>query len=232
VAKHGNRAASSQCGSADLLEGLGVAIDVGPEAVSRCIDDAGIGFCFGQRYHPAMKHGGPVRRELGIPTVMNVLGPLSNPAGAQAQVIGVYDRSMAPRLVEALRRLGKERAMLVWGHDGLDELTTTTTSSVWELEGDAVREYEVDPSALGLRRAGAAEVRGGDVGCNVDLARRVLAGEKGAMRDIVVLNAAAALRVARLADDLAAGLELAADVLDGGRAAAALDALVASSNAA
>ena len=232
VAKHGNRAASSQCGSADLLEGLGVAIDVGPEAVSRCIDDAGIGFCFAQRYHPAMKHVGPVRRELGIPTVMNVLGPLSNPAGAQAQVIGVYDRSMAPRLVEALRRLGKERAMLVWGHDGLDELTTTTTSSVWALEGGAVREYEIDASSLGLRRVSAGDVKGGDVGCNVDVARRVLDGETGAMSDIVMLNAAAALHVAALADDLAAGLEVAADVIDSGRAAAALDALVASSNAA
>lgn len=229
VAKHGNRAASSRCGSADLLEGLGVKIDIGPEGVARCIEQAGIGFCFAQRFHPAMKHVSPVRRELGIPTVMNVLGPLSNPARVQAQVIGVYDGGMAERMTGVLRALGTTRAMIVHGHDGLDEISTATASAVVELRDDAVRTWEIDPRALGIPEPPAGALSGGDVERNVAIATEVLSGARGAARDIVTLNAAAALVVAALAGDLASGMERAAESIDSGRARGALEAMVEAS---
>jgi anthranilate phosphoribosyltransferase len=232
VCKHGNRAASSSAGSADVLEALGVRIDCGPEGVARCVSEAGIGFCFAPRYHAAMRHAGPTRGELGIPTAFNILGPLANPAGASRLMIGVADASMAERMAGVLAARGADRALIVHGDDGLDELTISTTSHVVELRDGQVRTYEVDPTALGIERVPAAAVVGGDPATNAALARRVLAGEHGPHRDIVTLNAAAAIVTAGLADDLPSGLAAARATIDDGRAAAALDRLVAVSNAA
>ena len=226
VAKHGNRSATSACGSADLLEQLGVAVDLGPAGVARCIDEVGIGFCFAPRYHSALRHAGPVRRELGVPTTFNFLGPLANPAGARRQTIGVGDAAMAERMVATLVELGTERALVFFGHDGLDELTTTTTSAVWEVIGGDVRFFNLDPTELGIPLAAPEDLVGGDPAANARFARAILDGEAGAGRDIVVLNAAAALLAADVVADLAAGVEAAAASLDGGRAAAALDGLV------
>jgi anthranilate phosphoribosyltransferase len=230
VCKHGNRAASSATGSADLLEALGVRIDCSPDQVARCVADVGIGFCFAPRFHPAMRHAGPTRRELGIPTVFNFLGPLANPAGVRRLVIGVADASMAERMVRVLAARGCERALVVHGDDGLDELTTSTTSQVVELRDGDVGAYQVDPQALGLAPSARETLVGGDPATNAALARRVLGGEPGPQRDIVSLNAAAALVVADLAVDLAAGLALAQSTLDTGRAADTLERLVVASN--
>ncbi|MGH9285667.1 MAG: anthranilate phosphoribosyltransferase, partial [Acidimicrobiales bacterium] len=182
VCKHGNRAASSQAGSADVLEALGVAIDLGPQGVARCLAEAGMGFCFAIRFHPALRHAGPVRRELGVPTVFNFLGPLANPARPRRQVIGVSDPAMAETVAGVLEANGATRAMVVFGHDGLDELTTTTTSSVLELRDGEVHRFEVDAAALGIPVADRAQLRGGDAGANADLARCILDGERGAHR--------------------------------------------------
>lgn len=227
VCKHGNRAASSATGSADVLEALGVAIDLGPAGVARCISEAGIGFCFAPRFHPAMRHAGLVRRELGVPTVFNFLGPLANPARVSRQVVGVSDARMAEKMIRVLQANGSVRAMVVYGDDGLDELTTTTTSTVVELRDGMVTTSTVDPAALGLAPADAAALRGGDAVQNAEAARRVLAGEPGPHRDIVVLNAAAALVVADLAEDLSAGLQLSTTAIDSGAAATTLDRLIA-----
>ena len=226
VAKHGNRAASSDCGSADVLEALGVVIDLGPDGVRRCIDEAGIGFCFAPRFHSAMRFAGPARRELGAPTTFNFLGPLANPAGARRQALGVSDPAMAERMTGALADLGTERALVFYGHDGLDELTVTTTSTVLDLEGDAVRTYVVDPVELGIKPAELAALAGGDAAGNAQVAHQVLAGKHGPVRDIVALNAAAALVVGDVAADLAEGVEAAQSSIEDGRAAAALDAFV------
>jgi anthranilate phosphoribosyltransferase len=232
VAKHGNRAASSQCGSADVLEELGVVIDLPPEGVARCIDEVGIGFCFAQKFHPALRFAGPVRKELGVPTTFNYLGPLANPAGVPRQSVGVSDPAMAERIVGALAVLGRTRALVYFGHDGLDELTTTTTSTVYELVDGEICSFELDPQALGIARADTPALAGGDAAANASIVRRVLDGERGPVRDIVALNAAAALVVADLASDFSAGVELAGHVLDDGRAAAVLDAFVKTSRAA
>jgi anthranilate phosphoribosyltransferase len=232
VCKHGNRAASSSTGAADVLEALGVRIDCGPEEVARCVAEAGMGFCFAPRFHPAMRHAGPTRRELGIPTVFNFLGPLANPAGVRRMMIGVADPRMAERMVGVLAARGCERALVVHGDDGLDELTLATTSHVVELRDGAVRSYAVDPGVLGLAPASGDAVVGGDPAVNAELSRRVLAGEPGPHRDIVTLNAAAGLVAAGLVDDLPAGLEAARASIDGGEAAAALDRLVSVSNSA
>jgi anthranilate phosphoribosyltransferase len=232
VAKHGNRAASSQCGSADVLEALGVVIDLGPDGVARCIEDAGIGFCFAPRFHPAMRFAGPPRKELGVRTTFNFLGPLANPAGVRRQALGVSDPAMAERMVATLAELGAERALVFFGHDGLDELTTTTTSTVHELRDGSVRCYEVDPEALGIPNAERASLAGGDAAGNAQVVHRVLAGQTGPVRDIAVLNAAAALVAAGLADDLADGVAQSAASLDDGKAVAVLDAFVRTSVAA
>lgn len=226
VCKHGNRAASSTSGSADLLEAMGMTIDLGPAGVARCVTEAGMGFCFAPRFHPAMRHAGPTRREMGVPTVFNFLGPLANPAGVRRQVVGVSDPAMAERLVGVLEATGTERALVVFGHDGLDELTTTTTSTVLELHEGGVRVSEVDPLVLGIPRAEAAAIRGGDARANLDLARRVLDGERGAHRDLVVLNAAAGLVAAGVVEDLAAGYEAAVASVDGGAAAQVAERMV------
>lgn len=232
VCKHGNRAASSACGSADVLEALGVTIDLGPEGVARCIEEAGIGFCFAPRFHASMRHAGPVRRELGVPTVFNFLGPMANPARVQRQVLGVSDPAMAEKMLAVLAAKGARRALVVYGHDGLDELTTTTTSTALHLDDGEVRTETVDPVALGLATADPGALRGGDAARNAQCARQVLDGEPGPHRDLVALNAAAGIVAAGLADDLADGLAMAIESIDRGGAAAALDRLVTVSKAA
>jgi anthranilate phosphoribosyltransferase len=232
VCKHGNRAASSSTGAADLLEALGVRIDCGPDEVAACVERAGIGFCFAPRFHPSMRHAGPTRRELGVPTVFNFLGPLANPAGVRRLMIGVADPSMAERMVGVLAARGAERAMVVHGGDGLDELTISTTSQVVELRDGAITTHEVDPQALGLALAPRDALRGGDPTTNARLARAVLAGEPGPHRDVVCLNAAAGLVVAGLAGDMKEGVDAARASLDGGGAARALDRLVSVSTTA
>ncbi len=231
VCKHGNRAASSSTGTADVLEALGVRIDCGPEDVARCVAEAGIGFCFAPRFHPAMRHAGPTRLELGIPTAFNVLGPLANPAGVTRLMIGLADGGMAERMVGVLAARGCDRVLVVHGRDGLDELTTTTTSRIVELRDGVTTAYEVDPVALGLKRVAPEALVGGDPATNALLARRVLAGDDGPHRDIVLLNAAAGLVAAGVVDDLESGIGAAAAAIDGGHAATALDRLVAASNA-
>jgi anthranilate phosphoribosyltransferase len=232
VAKHGNRAASSQCGSADVLEALGVVIELGPDGVARCIREAGIGFCFAPRFHPALRFVGPPRRELGVPTTFNFLGPLANPAGVKRQAVGVSDPAMAERVVGALAELGAEHALVFYGDDGLDELTTTTTSTILELRSGTVTSRVLDPTSLGLATAERSALAGGDAAGNAQVVHRVLAGQAGPVRDIAALNAAAALVVAGIADDLGDGLQHAFASIDEGRAAAALDALVRTSVAA
>ena len=243
VAKHGGRASSSAVGAADVLEALGVVADLGPAGVRRCIDEVGMGFCFAPRFHPAMRYAAPVRKSLGIPTVFNYLGPLANPGRARFQVIGVNDPAMADKMIGVLAANGTERAMVVFGDDGLDELSTTGPSTVVEYRSDrggpvggagargghpadAVVRYRVDPRQLGLRTATIDELRGGDAVVNADAIRRVIAGEPSPHRDIAVLSAAASLVVVGRADDLRAGMELATAVIDDGRAARVLEELI------
>ncbi len=230
VAKHGNRAASSECGSADLLEALGVKIDLEPDGVADCIEEAGIGFCFAPVFHPAMRHAGPVRRELGVPTVFNFLGPLTNPAGATRQTVGVSDAAMAPKVAEALARLGTQHAFVFRGDDGLDELTTTTTSRLWEIRNQTVADRSFDPATLGIARAEAADLKGGGPEHNAKIAIAVLDGEPGPIRDAVVLNAGYALIAAGTANYLPDGLELAAASIDSGGARSTLENLRRVSN--
>jgi anthranilate phosphoribosyltransferase len=230
VAKHGNRSASSVCGSADVLERLGVRIELGPESVARCIDEAGIGFCFAPAFHPSMRLAAGLRRELGVPTVFNFVGPLTNPAGAEHQVIGVSSRAMAPKMAEVLRRLGTVRAIVCHGSDGLDEITTTGPTYLWDVTPGGVTPARVDPLDLGIARADPAALRGGDPEHNAATLQGVLAGKPGAPLDIVLVNAAAAILVAGLADDWGRALELARESVESGRARSALDALVEVSN--
>ncbi|MGH9085953.1 MAG: anthranilate phosphoribosyltransferase [Acidimicrobiales bacterium] len=226
VCKHGGQAASSTCGAADLLEELGVAIGLEPVGVARCVEEAGIGFCFAPRYHPAMRHAGPSRRDLGIPTAFNILGPLSNPGRVQRYLIGVADGRMAERMAGVLEAKGAVRALIVHGGDGLDELTTTGSSTVVELHDGEVTTWQVDPLELGIPRADREDLVGGDAHVNADLARRVLAGEHGPHRDIISLNAGAALVAAGVESDLAAGIAAARASIDAGHAVAALNKLV------
>ena len=230
VAKHGNRAASSHCGSADVLESLGVKIDLDAAGVQRCLADAGIGFMFAPMFHPAAAHAGPVRGELRVPTVFNFLGPLTNPAQPFAQVVGVSDERMLPLMAEVLARRGV-RAKVFRGEDGLDELTTTGISTVFDVRDGDVREGHLDPSTLGLARAGLDDLRGGDAAEGAAIARSLLAGETGPRRDVVLLNAAAALEVAGKAPDLADGIRIAADAIDSGAAAQTLERWIVVSNA-
>jgi anthranilate phosphoribosyltransferase len=222
VVKHGNRAASSQCGTADVLEALGVAIDLGPAEVATCVEELGIGFCFAPVYHPAMRHAAAPRREIGVPTAFNFLGPLTNPARPLAALIGCADERMAAVMAEVLAARGAS-ALLVRGEDGLDEITTTTTTTVWVVQGGAVRRESVDPAELGVPAARGADLRGGDVAHNATVVRNVLAGEPGPVRDAVLLNAAAALAVhtgltGDLLADMWAGTERATRAVDSGTA--------------
>ena len=232
VVKHGNRAATSLAGSADLLEAWGVAIDLGPAAAAQVLDETGVTFLFARRYHPAMRHVAPVRSALGMRTVFNLLGPLSNPAGVARQVVGVPDVGVGELVAGALSRLGHTHALVVHGDDGLDELTTTTTSRVWQVRAGHVSEWRVDPSELGLAPATAEELRGGDVARNRALADAIVEGGTGAHSDLVALNAAAALLVADVVPDLATGLERAQVLLADGAAREVRDRWVAASRAA
>jgi anthranilate phosphoribosyltransferase len=226
VAKHGNRAITSQCGSADLLAALGVNIEATPDRVEQCVREAGIGFLFAPKLHPAMKHAMGPRRELGIRTVFNMLGPLTNPAGAKAQIIGVFAPELTETFAEVLRRLGSRRAYIVHGHDGMDEITTTAATRVSELRDGAIRTYEFDPLPLIEDYATLDTLAGGAPDRNAAITRAVLAGQKGPHRDIVCLNAAAAIAAGGKAADIREGWKLAQAALDSGKAHAALDALI------
>ena len=235
VAKHGNRAASSASGTADVLEALGVVIDLPAPAVAQCVQEAGIGFFFAPVFHPGFRHAAAPRRELGIGTVFNFLGPLTNPARPVAAAIGCADARMAPVLAEVLAARGT-RALVFRGDDGLDELTTSTTSAVWVVRDGEVVSERLDPTALGVPRSEPGALRGGGPEVNAEVVRRLVAGDRGPVRDAVVLNAAGALaafdaRAARLHDALAAGLERAEAAIDDGRAAAKLDEWVRVSRA-
>jgi len=230
VAKHGNRSASSKCGSADVLEALGVRIDLEPEDTARMVREVGFGFFFAPRYHPAMRHAGPVRRELGIPTVFNFLGPLANPAGATRQVIGVSDARMAERMIGVLDRLGSEYAFVVHGEDGLDEVTTTAPTFIYRLRNGEVTTAEFTPEDFGVDRAKPEDLLGGEAEENVRITRSVLAGDPGPKRDATIVNAAPALVVAGLAEGFSDGVHLAAESIDSGRAAGVLDAAVSVSS--
>jgi anthranilate phosphoribosyltransferase len=228
VAKHGNRAASSNCGSADVLEALGVTIDLDAAGVGSCLADVGVAFLFAPMFHPAMAHAGPVRRELRVPTVFNFLGPLTNPARPFAQAVGCSDPRMLPLMAEVLARRGT-RAVLFRGEDGLDELTTTGPSTVFRVADGEVHEGTLDPAELGFARVTIADLQGGDARSSAEIVRRLLAGEPGPKRDVVLLNAGAALEVAGRAADLEEGVALAAETIDSGAATAALERWVARS---
>src|SRR5229473_138880 len=230
VAKHGNRALSSRCGAADVLAALGVRIELPPEAISRCIREAGIGFMFAPAHHPAMKHVGPTRVELGTRTIFNLLGPLSNPAGVKRQMVGVFSRPWIEPLAKVLAALGSERAWVVHGSDGLDEVTTSGATYVAELDKGKVRTFEIVPESLGIARVKPDALRGGDAATNAAALKAVLEGRKSAYRDVAVLNAAAALVVAAKAETLADGLKLAQHAIDSGGAEGSLDRLIAVSN--
>lgn len=226
VCKHGNRRASGTSGSADTLEFLGVAVDLPAEGVAACVREAGMGFAFAPRFHPGMRHAGPVRREIGVRTVFNFVGPLANPARVRRQVVGVCEAGMAETVAGVLQVNGAERAMVVHGADGLDEFTTTGKSTVIQVEPGFVKQYEVRPRDLGLEHATTADLRGGDSKENARLARQILDGERGPRRDLVLLNAAAGIVVSGLATDLVEGLDRAEKAVDGGAAAQVLEDLV------
>jgi anthranilate phosphoribosyltransferase len=231
VAKHGNRAVSSASGSADVLEALGFDVELPAERISRSIDELGFGFMFAPAHHPGFRHAAPVRRELATRTVFNVLGPLTNPAGARAQIVGVYDPALVPTIAEALVRLGARRAFVVHGAHGVDELSPAGLNLVCEVVDGAVREREIDPLDLGVARCAPEELRGGTPAENAAAIRAIFSGEeRGARRDAILLTAAGAIAAGGHADDLADGLELARETLDSGAAAERLTALVAFSN--
>jgi anthranilate phosphoribosyltransferase len=226
VAKHGNRSVSSLCGSADVVETLGISLDLTPVKVARCIDEVGIGFLYAPLLHTAMKHVMAARREMGIRTVFNMLGPLTNPAAANAQVVGVYSPSLTEPLARVLAELGTHRAFVVHGADNLDEISNTGESKVSEVREGLVRSYVVRPEDVGLPRAAIADLQGGDREQNAEIIRAILAGEPGPKRDIVLMNAAAALAAGGKAQDLKEGVGLAARSIDSGAARGTLDALV------
>ncbi len=218
IAKHGNRSISSRCGSADVLEALGVAVSLGADQVARSIDETGIGFLFAPGLHPAMRHAGPVRRDLGMRTVFNLLGPLTNPAGAATQVLGVYDRGVVPLVAEALLGLGCRQALVVHGHDGTDEITLTGPTHFARIQGGAIQEGVLVPADFGLEPAGTDGIAGGEVSENAATIRGVLAGQTGPARDVVLLNAGAVIHIAGLASDWRAGAQVAAESIDSGAA--------------
>jgi anthranilate phosphoribosyltransferase len=231
VAKHGNRALSSRSGAADVLGALGVRIDLLPEAISRCIVEAGIGFMFAPAHHPAMKNVGPTRVELGTRTIFNLLGPLSNPARVRRQMVGVFSRHWVEPIANVLKNLGAERAYVVHGSDGLDEITTAGPTAVASLENGMVTTFEITPEEVGLKRAPVEALRGGDADANATALRGVLEGKAGPYRDVAAFNAAAALVVAGRAKDLTEGVALAIQAIDSGEAEGRLRRLVAISNA-
>lgn len=231
VAKHGNRSVSSNCGSADVLEAAGVALDIGSEKIGSCIQEVGIGFLFAPALHGAMKYAIGPRKEMGIRTIFNILGPLTNPAGANVQVLGVFDPSLTEPLAEVLAKLGSKRALVVHGEGNLDELTVTGKTQVSELNNGKVTTYSVDPEGFGLSTAKIEDLQGGvDAEESAQQMKAVLSGEKGAKRDMVLLNAGAALMAAGVCDDLQSGVYAAAEVIDSGKAIAKLEQLVSFSN--
>jgi len=227
VAKHGNRAVSSSSGSADVLEALGFNLELPPETIARSIDELGFGFLFAPTHHPAMRHAAPVRRELATRTVFNVLGPLTNPAGARAQVVGVYAPELVPTIAEVLARLGAERAFVVHGAAGVDELSPAGPNLVCEVADGQVRRREIDPLDLGIERCAPADLGGGDPADNAETIRRIFSGADGGKRDAVLLNAAGAIAAGGLASDLAEGVGFAREAVDSGAAGERLEALIA-----
>ena len=226
VAKHGNRAASGSCGSADVLEEMGVAIELGPEQVRRCIEEVGIGFMYAPAFHPAMKYAVPVRRELGIRTVFNLLGPLTNPAGTGGQLVGTPDVEVAEKMAQVLHLLGSQHSMVVHGADGLDELTLGSDTQVWEVRNNDIQSYRISPSELGLPAASLQDIQGGDKADNARLLREVCSGREGPVGDVVLLNAAAALVVGNAVKDLAEGIDMARTVIRSGAASRCIDNLI------
>ena len=226
VAKHGNRGMSSGCGSADVLDALGVKIELGAPEVEKCLEYVGIGFMFAPVFHPAMKYAAPSRREIGIRTVFNILGPMTNPAGAQSQLLGVFEESLAMKMAQVLCLLGCRHALVVHGEDGLDEITLGGKTTVCELKGEEISRYYIDPEDFGFPRTGLSSLRGGPPQENADILRRVLRGEKGPYRDIVLVNAAATLVAGDLAKDLEKGVRLASEAIDSGRAMEKLEGLI------
>lgn len=227
VAKHGNRAVTSKCGSADVLEALGARVDLPPDAIGQCIDQAGVGFMFAPSHHPAFRHVGNVRRELGIRTAFNVIGPLANPAGARRQVIGVFDAAYLDRVAEALSMLGSRRALVVAGRDGLDELTTTGISDAVLWDHDSFTTLEVDPRALGLAAPRDGALAGGDAAANAAALRAAIGGQAGPVRDVLVLNAGAAVWMAGLAQSLEKGMAMAEEATTSGAALSRLEQFTA-----
>ncbi len=226
VAKHGNRAMSSQCGSADVMEALGVKIDLNPEQVQKCLEKVGIGFMLAPIFHPAMKYAAAPRREVGIRTVFNILGPLTNPANARAQVLGVPEKGLTVKMVTVLKMLGCQHALVVHGEDGLDEITITGKTFISELKNGSIRNYEVTPEEVGLSSAKPDSLKGGTAKDNADLLRSILSGKKGAQRDIVLMNAAAALVAGDKVATLGQGIALASEELDNGKALQKVEELV------
>jgi len=230
VCKHGSRASSSKSGAADVLEALGVAIEIDGVGVAKCVEETGFGFCFAQRFHPAFRFTGPSRREIGVPTVFNLLGPMANPASISFMVVGVGDPQAAPVMAKALMTRGIKRAWVVHGHGSMDELSLSGKCPVVEVHGNKSRSFEIDATEIGLGRADVASVRGGLPSENAKIFRELLDGAKGPVRDIVVMNAAAGIVVAGKADDLRAGVEIAAESIDSGAASDVLDNLIRVSN--
>lgn len=231
IAKHGNRSVTSKAGSADVMETLGVKIDLPPKDVEKCIEDIGIGFMFAPVFHKAMKHAIGPRKEIGIRTIFNILGPLTNPANAKAQVLGVFDASLTEKMAKVLKNLGVERALVVHGLEGLDEISTLGRTQISELKDGMVETYEIEPADFGLERASITDIAGGDAGVNAKIAIDLLKkGKKGARRDIVILNAAAGIYVGGKAASIKEGIEIAEEAIDSGKAAKKLEMLIGYSN--
>lgn len=231
VAKHGNRAMSSRSGSADVLEALGLSIELSPEQAAVCLEQTGFCFLFAPLYHRSMRHAAAPRKEIGIRTVFNLLGPLTNPAGADRQLLGLFDRSRTESIAQVLRRLGRERALVVAGYDGLDEISVCAPTQVTELRNGEIRTYDVEPEDLGLDRRSLDDIRGGDAAKNANMIRRVFEGEPGACRDIVLANAGACFYVAGRVGSLRDGVRLAAETIDSGAARRKLEQLIAATGA-
>jgi len=227
VAKHGNRSVSSKCGSADILEALGVKLDLEQEHLSACLDEVGIAFLFAQKLHPAMKNVAAVRKKLGVETIFNILGPLTNPAQATHQIMGVYSREYVEPMAEVLKNLGLKRALVVHGNDGLDEITTTEKSFISEYNGKEIITYEIDPDELWMSRANPKDLQGGELEDNVQICNDILNGSDGPKRDIVLINAAYALYVAEYAQNISQGLDIAKEAIDTGKAMKKLEELKA-----
>jgi len=230
VAKHGNRSVSSKCGSADLLEALGINIETAPEIIEECLKEIGIGFLFAPKLHPAMKYAAPVRKELGIRTIFNILGPLTNPAGATHQILGVYDRNLGEIIVAVLANLGCVHGLVVYGLDGLDEVSTTCETLVWEWTNGKLRNYQIKPEDFGIKRTTLEKLKTQDINQNKQIALDVLDGKKGIYYDIVVLNAGCGLYAADRVKNIQEGINLAREVIDAGKAKEKLDRLIKLSN--